>query len=320
MKITCLVVFMCAGQFPAPAQGLGFQSERVNFSVRCNGLVLGHAIQSLFVIPEEVLEFEIVDANWKAEYAFETEVGQVVRKDNRHWVWTVPKSSGNYSAIIFKTASQESIQLNVFVLIPISEVKDNQLNGYTIGAYPAGKVITSDWYLPPKGFVEVTEENQDLKVSPHFRLKQFMCRQPSEFPKYLVLDERLLIKLECLLAKVNVLGYPCQTLSISSGYRTPYYNNKLGNTKYSAHLWGRAADIYIDNNYNNTMDDLNRNGKSDLGDVKIVREIVESLDQELRHQDKIGGIGIYEETDNHGPFVHIDVRGEPARWEKSKGK
>ena len=41
-------------------------------------------------------------------------------------------------------------------------------------------------YLPPPGFVEVTKENQDTKLSPHFALKQFLCKEDTskQFPKY----------------------------------------------------------------------------------------------------------------------------------------
>jgi hypothetical protein len=28
----------------------------------------------------------------------------------------------------------------------------------------------------------------------------------------------------------------------------------------------------------------------------------------------VGGLGIYRSTENHGPFVHVDVRGTIARW------
>jgi len=30
--------------------------------------------------------------------------------------------------------------------------------------------------------------------------------------------------------------------------------------------------------------------------------------------DLVGGYGIYRANSVHGPFVHIDVRGTPARW------
>ena len=47
-------------------------------------------------------------------------------------------------------------------------------NGYRIGAYPAKPLKGDAQYVPPPGFIEVTKENQDTKVSPHFVLKQFL--------------------------------------------------------------------------------------------------------------------------------------------------
>ena len=33
-----------------------------------------------------------------------------------------------------------------------------------------------------------------------------------------------------------------------------------------------------------------------------------------RHPELTGGAGIYRDNGAHGPFIHIDVRGNPARW------
>jgi len=114
----------------------------------------------------------------------------------------------------------------------------------------------------------VTEENQDTMVSPHFTLKQFACNQDSGFPKYLVLRERLVLKLEDILEKVNKHAYRCDTFHIMSGYRTPYYNELNGNVKHSMHLWGGAADIFIDESpKDGMMDDLNKDGRIDWRDA-----------------------------------------------------
>ena len=51
------------------------------------------------------------------------------------------------------------------------------LNGYRIGEYPATPLKGNPLYLPPPGFIEVTKDNQDTKVSPHFTLKQFLCKE-----------------------------------------------------------------------------------------------------------------------------------------------
>jgi len=103
-----------------------------------------------------------------------------------------------------------------------------------------------------------------MPVSPHFKLGQFLCKQPGGFPKYLVLDEILVLKLELILEELNRRGHAADTLHIMSGYRTPYYNKAIGNVDYRRHLWGKAADIFIDAApADDMMDDLNRDGAVD---------------------------------------------------------
>jgi len=57
-------------------------------------------------------------------------------------------------------------------------------------------------------------------VSQHFRLKQFLCKQSGGYPKYVVLNEELLQKLEHLLELTKRRGYHAATFYIMSGYRT----------------------------------------------------------------------------------------------------
>lgn len=291
-----------------------FQNGRVSFSVRCNDLMLGYRIQSVFVLPGETVTVSVIDANWKKDFRFTTNAGTLQQKSSREWKWTIPEESGLYQAEIAPVTKGESVQLNVFVLIPFDQLKDGYLNGYRIGTYPNGKNNGAANYDPPKGFIEVYEADLDMNLTPHFTIRQFMSRQNGTFPKYIVVDEKLLIKLETLLDRVNLRGFKCKTIIISSGYRTPYYNKKIGNTAYSSHLWGRAADILIDANNDGLMDDLNRDGEHTIKDTEVLREIVRSVELEIRHFDKVGGIGLYRDTDNHGPFLHMDVRGEEAQW------
>jgi len=35
---------------------------------------------------------------------------------------------------------------------------------------------------------------------------------------------------------------------------------------------------------------------------------------EREHPGLVGGAGVYAAASGHGPFIHIDVRGYPARW------
>jgi uncharacterized protein YcbK (DUF882 family) len=66
----------------------------------------------------------------------------------------------------------------------------------------------------------------------------------------------MLIKLEALLEAANANGWEAKSFYVMSGFRTPYYNSSIGNdTSSSRHLYGGAADIWIDNDGDGQMDD-----------------------------------------------------------------
>ncbi len=129
------------------------------------------------------------------------------------------------------------------------------------------------------------------------------------------MKERLLLKLELILERTNERGYRCDTFHIMSGYRTPYYNKAIGNVRYSRHVWGGAADIFVDENPKDAMmDDLNQDGVIDFRDAAVVYDIVDDLFGRPFYAPFTGGLGRYRKTTAHGPFVHVDVRGFRARW------
>jgi hypothetical protein len=205
--------------------------------------------------------------------------------------------------------------LNVFVLVPTDKIRDGTLNQYRIGTYPGRAKGRPAIYETPAGLIEVTEENRGTLVSPHFRLEQFLCKQESGYPKYAVLRTRLLLKLESILELVNRAGYRCDTFHIMSGYRTPYYNELIGNVRYSRHLWGGAADIFIDADpVDGMMDDLNRDGRIDYRDAEVLYDLIDGEHGKPWYKRFAGGLARYKKTSDHGPFVHVDVRGFHARW------
>jgi hypothetical protein len=206
------------------------------------------------------------------------------------------------------------IHLNVLVITPISEKKGEYLNGYRIGNYPLSSTQGNPIYNRPKGFFEVTEENQNMLLTPHFTLRQFLCKQTSDYPKYLILRERLLLKLEYLLEKVNSNGYNIETFGFISGFRTPYYNKVIRNVSKSRHIYGGAADIYMDQDHDGYMDDLNYDGITDEKDVRIFYNLVEGEFGKSSYDRFKGGLGFYKKNNVHNGFIHVDVRGWRARW------
>ena len=212
-------------------------------------------------------------------------------------------------------------KIGQFSLITMRSFADKiagSVDGYRIGFWPEERGrLRSDAYENPEGFIEVTPQNQDIRVSEHFRLKDFLTHdQKDVWPKYLVLREPLLDKLELVIADLEDHGIPARNVAVLSGFRTPQYNLALGDrsgrARDSRHQFGDAADIYIDSNHDGRMDDLNRDGRVNMKDVRVILAAVERVEQ--KYPDLVGGVGIYHSTGEHGPFAHIDVRGERARW------
>ena len=200
-------------------------------------------------------------------------------------------------------------------MLPYERIEGEHLNGYRIGAYPTVPLKQLAIYDVPAGFIEVRPGNVDTWVSPHFRLGQFLCKQDGGFPKYVVLRERLLLKLELILEEVNRKGHRADSLHVMSGYRTPFYNKAIGNVRYSRHVWGGAADIFIDEApRDGNMDDLNRDGVVDERDASVLHDIVDGLYGRSFFAPFLGGLARYRATSADGPFVHVDERGFRARW------
>jgi len=292
-----------------------FSTEKCGFSIRFEDEVSPYRVIGVFVLPKEILKLEVVDVTKKGQFVLQTAGGSIIKRDTWKWQWRAPQEKGLYPLKIYHTISLDTMTLNVFVMVPYAELKGEYLNGYRIGKYPKIALKNLAIYKAPKGFIEVTEENEETFVAPHFKLKQFLCKQTSDYPKYLVLRERLLSKLELILERVNEIGYKAETFHILSGYRTPYYNSVIGNVKYSRHNWGGAADIFIDEKpRDNMMDDLNKDGKVDYKDAAVLYDIIDDMYGKPWYERFVGGLGRYKKTPSHGPFVHVDVRGFHARW------
>ena len=212
-------------------------------------------------------------------------------------------------------------RLGQFSLITMRSFRDKiagSVGSYRVGFWPEERGrLRSEAYENPEGFIEVTPQNQETRISEHFRLRDFLTHdQHDVWPKYLVLREPLIDKLELVIADLEDHGIPARNVQVLSGFRTPQYNTALGEgsgrARDSRHQFGDAADIYIDSNRDGRMDDLNRDGRVNLKDTRVILAAVERV--ESMYPDLVGGTGIYHATGSHGPFAHIDVRGERARW------
>ncbi|MFN2636134.1 MAG: hypothetical protein ABR585_03840 [Gemmatimonadaceae bacterium] len=228
----------------------------------------------------------------------------------RPGIWSLALKVGN--------AMKPLADFSVITLRPATEKRGGRLGLYYIGNWPAArKGRPGVSYDPPSGFIEVTPETQNTQLSEHFRIKDFFPHdQQNVWPKYIVIDMKLIDKDELVLADLKAHGINPAGVKVLSGFRTPQYNagggDPRGRAALSRHMYGDANDIFIDNDGNGSMDDLNHDGRVNIADAKVIEDAVNRV--ERAHPSLIGGCGIYSGTSAHGPFTHIDTRGYPARW------
>ena len=226
---------------------------------------------------------------------------------------------------IYKLAAQLNLatspmqDFSLITLVPFSEKQQGRIGLYYLGSWPfeRGGTPKTPAYANPNGFIEVTPQNADTHVSTHFKLRDFLTKdQPNVWPKYLLLNPKLLDKLELTIQELQAMGHPVRHVTIMSGFRTPNYNvhggNVAGRANLSRHMFGDAADVFVDNDTNGVMDDLNGDHRVDERDAQVIQQAVERVEQ--KHPELVGGVGVYSASSGHGPFTHIDVRGYRARW------
>ena len=219
----------------------------------------------------------------------------------------------------------DSILAHPFTFValrPFTDKLRGRVGPYRLGFWPSerGHRLTTDAYENPDGFIEVTPENKDMQISEHFKLSDFLTHdQRDVWPKYLVLNEDLVDKLELVIAQLQRDGVQVRHMAVMSGFRTPWYNRHGGQVggraELSRHMYGDAADVFVDNAGRGRMSDLNHDGRVDSRDARVILKAVEEVERE--HPELAGGVGVYRATRSHGPFAHVDVRGWRARWGRS---
>ncbi len=265
------------------------------------------------VMPNAPVRVTVAADSTGAGYRIDAPEETVFQISDRQWRFSAPSAPGLYPIVVSDTTARDTVRLQVFVLRPWDH-DGQRLAGYRIGHYEVRTRRGLETYEPPRGFIEVTDENRDVLVSPHFRLEQFLCKQTDATPQFALLRSRLLHRLEEILATLNERGHDVSTLHVMSGYRTPYYNRAIGNTtEYSRHLYGDAADIFVDTDGDDWMDDLTGDGSVTKADARYLARLVRRHPTPGDNRFN-GGLGIYGPASHRGPFVHVDLRGYRARW------
>ena len=113
------------------------------------------------------------------------------------------------------------------------------------------------------------------KISEHFKVKEFACKDGSPI---VFVDNYIVTLQEILRQRIN------KPIIITSGYRTPKWNEKCGGAKYSYHMRGMAADIRVDG--------------------MTAKELAKELDKIV---EKSCGIIVYQN------WIHFDVRNKKYR-------
>ena len=137
----------------------------------------------------------------------------------------------------------------------------------------------------PKGEKPMVEINAyslkkdgEKKLSANFKVKEFACKDGSDA---VLVAPRLFMVLQ------TIRDHFGASATITSGYRTPQYNAKVGGVAQSQHCYGTAADFYV-------------KGVSVEAVAAYARKIMPDW----------GGVGIYKEQG----LVHVDVRETISDW------
>ncbi len=121
----------------------------------------------------------------------------------------------------------------------------------------------------------------NTKLSPNFTRKEFECPHCQQ----LTIDMRLVSALEELRALVK------KPLVVTSAYRCPEHNARVGGAQASEHVRGLAADVLVPKGL--TLADFYQK----VDTIALFKN---------------GGVGVYPEEG----FLHLDIRGKRARWSR----
>jgi hypothetical protein len=277
------------------------------FTVEVNGYRYDWDNIGRFVLPGDTLTLDVPDnapnSGWVAA------AGELVEVEGKtHWV--APEEPGLYPVIV--TSGVTVKRINAFVMVPYDSIdKKGFLKGLKVGRYPK-PIEEFPNFTRPRGFVMVTPELMETPISEHYTLGEFVQRNGDGFPKFTALREELLVKIEMFAELVQAKGFKFEKFKVLSGFRPPATNRWVRFGRNSAHIYGGAADFYIDSDDNGSMDDLNHDGQSNRKDSKLLAAWVDEL--EALHPELVGGVGWYSRNRSRGPFIHVDVRGKPSRW------
>ena len=118
---------------------------------------------------------------------------------------------------IHHVAANGNTVFALVVLRPFGEKRGDVLQGYRLGKWPSERWMVGKRYYNPDGFIEVTPANVGLRLSQHFTLADFLTHdQRNVWPKFVVLQEPLIDKLELVLADLAEHGVKTDRVRVLS--------------------------------------------------------------------------------------------------------
>jgi len=222
----------------------------------------------------------------------------------------LPHTGKHYTVKTLNNTTLHCDNRDIQVIIKDAKSHKGKINHYKIGAYPKPMRGLKS-YKAPQYFLTLKNAKDNIKLSSHFYARDFLCKQVSKYPKYLVVQSSLINLLEKMIDEAGKRGVTIKKFVIMSGYRTPAYNKAIGSSTYSRHMYGDASDIYVDDNHDGFFDDLDGDGKITNKDTKWLANLANDVQRKYNIK---GGVGIYKRNSRHPRFVHVDARGYYARW------
>lgn len=123
--------------------------------------------------------------------------------------------------------------------------------------------------------IQTFDKGKDILLAKNFHLSEFECR--CGYCRSTRINGKHIQKLQEFRDKIG------RIIHVTSGYRCPNYNYKIGGAQKSQHLTGTATDI-------------------------VVHDLAPSEVQKLAETFGFDGLGVYKS------FTHVDSRGSKARW------
>jgi uncharacterized protein YcbK (DUF882 family) len=143
--------------------------------------------------------------------------------------------------------------------------------------------VISRFNVGVKYFI-IFAKNNIMKLTENFSLSEFNCKSGEAMTPEVFDNIKELAKNMQVLR--NHIGKPIQ---ITSGYRSPKHNKKIGGAKASKHILGQACDFKV----------------SGVTPAEVIKSIEVLI---MSGKMKEGGVGIYP------TWVHYDIRGTKSRW------